>query len=426
MRVLAVAMGSHGDVLPILAVGRAVVARGHSCGVVAHPYFVPEVHAAGLEAVPVTTDVTYESIVRQRDLFHRFRGPTVVGRMIEDAMPSVIAALRAEIARLRPDVLLVHYIVFGAAWVATVERIPSAVAVLSPAGWLSASDPVPLMLTAEGRWPAAAARLGTRVLRPLLRAVTDPWVNRVRVQNGFPRSRDNLWRMFRGGDVNLGLWSTAFRPAMPDDPPQSAICGFPWWDGGAEGRVDPELEAFLAAGEPPLVFTLGSAAVHHAGDFYRTAAIACERLGRRGVLLTGADYAPATLPAGVRAFAWAPHSWILPRGAASIHHGGIGSTAQALRAGRPQLVVALAHDQFNHGIRISRLGVGGMLPRHQLTADRLTRSLARILDDPGCARRARELGVRVAAEDGAVAAAIRLERLANMAANAVSDCATAT
>jgi UDP:flavonoid glycosyltransferase YjiC (YdhE family) len=114
----------------------------------------------------------------------------------------------------------------------------------------------------------------------------------------------------------------------------------------------------------------------------------------------------------VRAFPWAPHSWIFPRGAATIHHGGIGSTAQALRAGRPQLVVPHAHDQFNNAVRVVRLGVGAMVPRHCLTQSRLTRTLGRLLADAAVNARARDLGTRVAAEDGAVAAAAVLERIA--------------
>jgi UDP:flavonoid glycosyltransferase YjiC (YdhE family) len=114
----------------------------------------------------------------------------------------------------------------------------------------------------------------------------------------------------------------------------------------------------------------------------------------------------------VRAFAWAPHSWIFPRSAATIHHGGIGSTAQALRAGRPQLVVPHAHDQFNNAVRIVRLGLGAMVPRHRLTVARLIRALGPLLDDAAVGARARGLGARVGAEDGAVTAVTVMERLA--------------
>jgi UDP:flavonoid glycosyltransferase YjiC (YdhE family) len=212
-------------VLPILAIGRALVARGHQCAVVAHSFFTPETRAAGLEPLPIATAVRYEDIVRQPDLFHRYRGPRLVGRMLEDAIVPTVDALRAEIARRRPDVLLTHYILLGAQWLAEAERLPCAVVVLSPVGWLSATDPVPALQIAPGGPAAALAAVGMRVLHPVVRAMTDRWANAMRAATGFPPGRDLLWTDMRGGDASLGMWSSAFRPACRDDPPRGVICG---------------------------------------------------------------------------------------------------------------------------------------------------------------------------------------------------------
>ena len=177
---------------------------------------------------------------------------------------------------------------------------------------------------------------------------------------------------------------------MPGDPAHGVICGFPWHDrsAGQETPVAP-LNEFLDAGPPPIVFSLGTAAVHTAGRFYSDAAEACGMLGRRGLLLVGRpEYAPPRLPDGVRPFTYAPFSQVLPRAAAVVHHGGIGTTAQALRSGHPTVVCPLSHDQFDNAARVSRLGVSATVKHSAVSARRLALELSKVLDDPATARRA--------------------------------------
>ena len=199
---------------------------------------------------------------------------------------------------------------------------------------------------------------------------------------------------------------------MPDDPPNGVICGFPWFDGAATREPDPGLESFLAAGEPPIVFSLGSSAVHVPGSFYEEAAEACRQLGRRGILLCStADAGPAGLSDSVRAFGYVPFSRVLPRGCASVIHGGVGTMAQALRAGRPTVVVPFAHDQFNNALRVEALGLGAKVSRKRAAASGLASTLKRVLEDPDVQSRCRRMGDLLEREVGAAQAADRLERL---------------
>ncbi|MBL9141624.1 MAG: glycosyltransferase, partial [Phycisphaerae bacterium] len=160
-------------------------------------------------------------------------------------------------------------------------------------------------------------------------------------------------------------------------------------------------------------FCLGTAAVHVAGDFYDVAARACGLLGRRGLLLVGPGRAQSgAWPKGVRAFAYAPFSSVMPRCAVNVHHGGVGSTGQALRAGRPTVVIPHAHDQWDNAARVRRLGVSRTLPRHRVTARRLAQALARVLEDPIGQRMAARIGRTMESEDGAAVAAAHIEGLA--------------
>ena len=118
---------------------------------------------------------------------------------------------------------------------------------------------------------------------------------------------------------------------------------------------------------------------------------------------------------GPDAFAapYAPHSSVFPRAAVNVHQGGVGTTAQALRAGRPMLVVPWSHDQFDNAERVKRLGVGGVLYRRRYKAQHVARALRRLLEDETVARRAHGVGERVRGEDGVKAACDAIEARIN-------------
>ncbi|MBE0598935.1 MAG: glycosyltransferase, partial [Desulfuromonadales bacterium] len=190
-------------------------------------------------------------------------------------------------------------------------------------------------------------------------------------------------------------------------PANLRLCGAPLYD-GAEGSLPEEVESFLAAGEAPILFALGSSAVWTAGDFWRQAAVAASRLGRRAMLITGPE-APGNLPAGIKAFSYLPYSKIFPRGAAVVHSAGIGTLAQAMRSGRPQLLVPVAFDQPDNAFRAAGLGLGRVLPFGKVDADRLVPHLVELLSRPDYGRAAEALARQLRRSDGAANAAAELE-----------------
>lgn len=415
MHTLIVTFGSHGDLYPLLAIGRALATRGHRCTVLTDPFFATDVASAGLEMRSLPEAISIEKLWRHPRLFHRFHGPGLLVRWYESGMRPLTEALRHSISACAPDLILAHHIVLPASCLAGEQGIPYATAVLAPFAWNAPDDPVPILQSAPGAWRRRQARVLARVLGPVLRSACDAWVNGLRTRTGFPPARNALWGGFRGGELNLALWSSAFRPPLPSDPPRGVICGFPRYHGDPGARLDDDLERFLAAGEPPVVFTLGSAAVHTAAGFFAIAAHACARLGLRGVLLIGrGNTPPAVLPRDVIVTPSAPHSLLFPRALVNIHHGGIGTSAQALRAGRPTLVIPHAYDQFNNAVRVATLGTGLMLARHRVTAARLEEKLERCIADASIAARAEAFGRRLAGEDGASVAADHLERLVDL------------
>ncbi|MCA1556078.1 MAG: glycosyltransferase, partial [Acidobacteria bacterium] len=292
----------------------------------------------------------------------------------------------------------------GVAWVSSV---------LAPFSMLSAYDPpVPPQLPALHKlmklhpvFGRAIIRLGAWKVASLLKAI-----NELRADVGLPAT--NAHPLFEGQHsptLVLALFSNVLAEPQPDWPPNARITGFPFYDrrdmaGDADNDcgLSPELRQFLDAGKPPIIFTLGSSAIWVAKDFYRESIAAARALGERALLLIGHERnRPAEpLPEGVAAFEYAPYGEVLPRARAVVHQGGVGTTGQALRAGRPALVVPFSHDQFDNGARVQRLGCGRVLPRTQYNAASAIRELRAILSDESYKNSAIEIGRRVQAEDG--------------------------
>jgi len=175
----------------------------------------------------------------------------------------------------------------------------------------------------------------------------------------------------------IGFFPDWFAPPQPDWPPQTRLVGFPLFDGFGEPVLDPDLATWLDEGSPPVVFAPGSAN-RQAERLFSVGAAATARSGMRALFVTPwADQLPSPLPGHVRHVSRAPFSALFPRCAVAVHHGGIGTTAQALRAGVPQVVVGGAFDQPDNGARLVRLGVGRRIPPFRLKPARL----ATVLDD---------------------------------------------
>jgi UDP:flavonoid glycosyltransferase YjiC (YdhE family) len=172
-----------------------------------------------------------------------------------------------------------------------------------------------------------------------------------------PPARHVIREWWHSPDRVIGLFPDWFGPPQPDWPDQTRLTGFPLFDQKERQAMPPDLAAWLDEGDPPVVFTPGSA-MAHGGRFFHEAVKAMQMLGRRGLLLTQYPETVPDLPPSVRHAAWAPMSEVLKRASALVYHGGIGTCAQALRAGVPHLVMHMAHDQLDNLSRIQDLGVG--------------------------------------------------------------------
>jgi rhamnosyltransferase subunit B len=210
--------------------------------------------------------------------------------------------------------------------------------------------------------------------------------------------------------LNLAMFTSAFAKPQIDWPDHTKTIGFAFYDrrNPATGLSE-EVRHCFQDGEPSIIFTLGSTAVMNPGSFYLEGKRAAEQLGRRALLLTGKGSPEISGSRDHMVVAYAPYSEIFPYAAAVVHQGGMGTTAQAMRAGCPQLVVPHAFDQPDNAARINRLGLGLTLRKDCFNANRVAARLSRVLDDKWIRAKAAQVRTVIEEENGAVAAVDAVE-----------------
>lgn len=406
MRILLGTIGSLGDLHPYLAVGRALQARGVEVVVASAPAHAPRIAAAGLRSAPVRPDEP--DWLQQPALMAELMDPRLgTERLIRDyLMPTLRQSAEDFAAALAGvDVLVSHPIAMALPSLAAQRGLPWISSVLAPISMFSAYDPP---VIAPAPWLRHLRWLGPGFHRALFRAAK--WSSRdwmaplaeYRHALGLPPATAHpLFEGQYSPRLNLALFSPLFGPPQRDWHAPTVTPGFPLYD-PPTAEPDPVLEDFLAAGEPPMVFTLGSSAVRCAAGFYQRALAAARLLRRRAIFLVGDDAANelGPLEEAFLARRYLDFGRIFPRAAMVVHQGGIGTTAQGLHAGVPALIVPFSHDQFDNAHRAARLGAAAVGDR-RWSAARLAAACAALLSRP----RPTELALQLAAEAGAEGAA---------------------
>ncbi|MDT5294049.1 MAG: rhamnosyltransferase subunit [Acidobacteriota bacterium] len=416
--------GSFGDIHPYIAVALELKKRGHRPVIATSGIYREKTDALGLELYPIPPEMPGydqpEELSRLVGyLIDSKKGPErVFKEFINPHLRGMYDALAG--ATRGADLLLTHMLSLAAPPLVEKTGIKWVSSVLAPISFFSVYDPpvIPQMPSLYHllKLSPVLARGFMRVARRRLDGLAEP-VYRLRAELGLKRGGNPILEGQHSPRMVLALFSSAIAKPQADWPPHTRVTGFPFYDrrdraGDAPGPSSGLLE-FLDAGEPPVVFTLGSSAVWVAENFYRDSIAAARALGVRALLLIGEERnRPAgPLPQGIAAFDYAPYSEVLPRARAVVHQGGIGTTAQGLRAGTPALVVPFSHDQFDNGARVARIGAGRTLARSRYDAASATRELRALLTDESYTARAAEVGRQVRAENGAAAAADAIEEV---------------
>jgi len=413
-RIVLSSFGSLGDLHPFLALGIELRERGHDVVVNTLEVYREKIDAVGFEFHPLRPDVNPEDRELARKLMDAKKGSELLLKeiilpnlrpMYEDLTKAVQGA----------DAFISSEVVFAAPSVAEKTGVKWITTTLAPGTFLSAYDPF-VPPTAE--WLKHFRFLGKTfhgAMFGLVRKWIDSWFESYREfrrEIGLDEGRNPL---FEGKSdlLNLAMFSKVLGKPQPDWAKSTLQTGFCFYDGQKDlGAMPEDLEKFLDAGEPPIVFTLGSAAVMDARDFFEVSARAAKILNRRAVLLYGIfNQPPKETDENIAAFDYAPYSKIFPRAACVVHQGGVGTTGQVLRAGVPALIMPYSHDQPDNAARCERLGTAKTISREKYSPETASKLLRELIADASYKKNAIEAAKIVQSEHGTKIACDAIEKI---------------
>jgi rhamnosyltransferase subunit B len=405
-------MGSAGDVHPFIALGLALKARGHRATILTNPIFQELIEAQGLGYLRVGTADEAHAAIANPDLWHLRKGFKIIAQVMVPAI--------AEIYRLidkhadASTVVAFSSLALGARLAQEKLGVPSASVHLQPSvirtfadqGMfgnirLAKSDP---HWFKHGLFGLVDAVVFDHVLkRPL---------NEFRASLSLPPISRVMHRWLHSPELVIAFFPEWFAAAQPDWPPHTHAVGFPLWDADGAAELPADAQEFLEAGAAPIVFTPGSAG-STMQRFFRESVDAARQLEMRAMLVTNyPEQVPRSLPKHVKVFGYLPFSRVLPRAALLVYHGGVGTLAQAVKAGVPHLVVPHGFDQFDSGWRIEQLKLGLSIPQGRYRARRVANAIRSILDDGTSEARRRRYAARIDPADAVAQACALIEGLA--------------
>ena len=374
--ILLCTIGSAGDVNPFIGIGQQLKKRGFRVALITSQYFESQARSAGLEFFGLGSAEDYQAIIQDPDLWSPDKGFKVFADRV--VFPIMEPAYEI-IAGFDPSkTFLVAQGQFFAAHIAH-EKLgfPFITVHLQPAAIRSVHE-FPLLPV---KLPPLLVRgLFTLIDALLLDKLFAPNINRFRQRLNLPAINKIFGGWMHSPQKNLCLFPDWFAQPQSDWPPQTQLTGFVFYEKQNENEELPTgLDTFLKAGSAPIIFTAGTA-MKHADQFFRDCIEACQLLGQRGILLTQhPEQLPATLPQGIQHFTYLPFSKVLPHAVALVHHGGIGTTAQAIAAGVPQVIRPMAHDQPDTAARVEKLGIGVSLSPKKFKAASLAEKLKTLI-----------------------------------------------
>jgi rhamnosyltransferase subunit B len=386
--------GTAGDVYPLTGIGVELKKRGHAVTVITHSHFHDLIPRFGLNYVDLDDSAGYCETMNHPDHWDPKRGLKIDARfLLGDSMRKHYAAIE-KLYVPGETVAVTSHGGYGVRIAQDKLGIPVVSAHITPCLIRSVARPftqpvadwtLRLMLFRFER--DLYFRFVDRFLAdPLL----GPEINKFRDELGLPPVRRIIHRWIHSPHCILGLFPRWLAEPIPDDWPKIQFTGFPFFD-EADCALPDDAEQFLRAGDPPIVFTPGTG-VAHANHFFEAAIYACERLKKRALFLTKfLEQLPAKLPESIRHYPFLPLSQTLPRSAALVSHGGIGTAAQALRAGIPQLTMPMSYEQPENSRRFSRMGIARSLSPNRFHGPAVTEHLDYLLNNPEATEKCRAL-----------------------------------
>ena len=408
--------GSLGDLHPMLALAIELRKRGHKIVINSIEVYREKIDALEFEFHPLRPDVNPEN---DRELAREIMdAKTGTEKLLKEILLPNIRPMYEDLMKAvrGADLLITGEVVFPAASVVEKTGIKWITTSLAPASFLSPHDP---FVPPTAQWLKHFRFLGATfhgAIYSMIHRLVNSWLasyRDFRREIGLNENHDPIFKDKFSNLLHLAMFSKVLGKPQPDWHSPTLQTGFCFYDGQNDlGKMPEKLTEFLDAGEPPIVFTLGSAAVLDARDFFEESAKAAQLLNRRAVLLYGLfNEPPKILDENIVGFDYAPFSLIFPRASVVVHQGGVGTTAQVLRAGTPHLIMPYSHDQPDNAARCERIGIAETISRDVYNAQKAAKKLSILLENESYKINAIEASRIVKAEQGTRTACDAIEQI---------------
>ncbi|GAA6140269.1 glycosyltransferase [Hydrogenophaga sp. 5NK40-0174] len=380
-----ITVGTFGDVFPFMRIAKMLTRMGRRATLITNAYHSRLLEGSGIEYIGIGTDEDYRRFITDPDLWHPSRGFESVMRDYKEQLLQMVEAIR-QATEDGPAMALAYPFAVPAAMMAEelghIEKVASVY--LSPSTLRTCHHPMRIGDHIVPKWvPVVWRKALWRLIET--RKVDPTGVQRVdavrKILQLPPMASSFLTHIESAPDFTVTLFPQWFAPTMPDWPKPLVSGDFQLRPPDEDIALPDRLRSFLSSGSEPLVFCSGSGVVHpKAKHMFKCAVQATKTLGARAIFLTQERaQVPDDLPANIHWESYASLSALLPRCKAIIHHGGVGTTAEALRAATPQLVTAFGWDQYDNGSRAAEQGAGLVMSAHKLTPRNLTQAIGKLL-----------------------------------------------
>ena len=374
--------GTHGDVFPYIALGKMLLERGNRVTLVVPESYGPSITEMGMEFASIVSTDEVNEFLDNPDVWHPMKSALLGAKWGVSSLKEQFELL-ADVSSGDDAILAASPAIMAARMVQ--EKLGRPMASVYYLPWIIASSQSPPAMTSGitlPQWaPAPLGRLYWWGADQCANLMMGKKLNGFRATLDLPPVK-RIFKWWMSPDLCVGLFPSWYAVPQSDWPPQMKVAGFPAFD-GEERELDGAVRLFCrGSGEDrPVIFTFGSG-MKHAGRLFEAAVEACERSGRRGILLArDSAQIPDSLPDSVRHFDYVPLGQLLPLCSGIVHHGGMGTTARSLAAGTPQLIIPHAWDQLDNALRVIRLGGGARIRRGRVTAKRVATALDGLLTE---------------------------------------------
>lgn len=404
--------GSSGDLHPYLAIGLELKNRNYDVIIATSDAYKDKVEKTGLKFHLIRPTISLTDTKLAKRAMDLEKGPEVI---IKELIYPYIEQSYEDLLSISAsaDLLINHSISFAGPIVAEKLGIPWVSCVLSPNAHWSYLDPSvisgsPFLANLPNR-----GKFINKIFINLTKRIVKNWskpLYQFREKINLPKGKDPIFYQLHSPFLSLSLFSPVLANKQSDWPANNVVTGFCFFN---EHEVNNNVNQFLHEGEPPIVFTLGSAAVVAAGNFYDLSLEVLGNIKKRAILLVGQNQIteiPQSIKKDILITSYLPYNQIFPKSLIVVNQGGIGTVAQVMKAGKPMLGIPFSHDQPDNTARIKRAGMGEVIFKQNLTKARLQNGILSILNNQQYFDNAEQIGKEINLENGVQKACDTIEK----------------